>query len=246
MLNLKDVTVKNRIAEVNLVLKPARVVHILGNNGVGKSTLLSVMSALLVPDSGTVQLSGKDLSEYELAELAKTRCLQEQGQHQAFSVTVRETLEFFSSTKMLPDCLEKALEISAFMQRDLITLSGGEQGRVHIARVLLQVWPAIENGDALILLDEPIQGLDYRHQHLLFGLLNQLSRKGNLVVVTHHDLNLCYQYADELVLLKDRRVYAVGPAREVMNEEFLEQAFCCKISCYSDDAGNRLFQTYLN
>lgn len=222
------------------------MVHILGNNGSGKSTLLAVMSALLSSDSGTVELLGKDLSEYDLIELANLRCFQEQGHNQVFTITVRETLQFFSASAEMPESLEQALEIKPFMNRELTALSGGEQRRVHIARVLLQIWPAIENGSALILLDEPIQGLDYRHQHLLFGLLNQLASKGNLVVVSHHDLNLCYQYADELVLLKDKRVYAVGLAQEIMKEEFLEQAFCCKISCYSDEAGNRLFQTYLN
>lgn len=245
MLCLRNLSINHRLTDIDLKLEQGQLVHVLGNNGAGKSTLLSVISGLLIPDQGSVLLNGKGLDDYTLQELACIRCFQEQNHSQVFSMTVKESLQFFASTDLLPEQLESALEISQFMHRNINTLSGGELRRVHIARVLLQVWPVIEQGRALILLDEPSQGLDYRHQHLLMQMLKQLVTSGNLVMVSHHDLNLCYQYADQLVLMKERAIFAADKVQSIMTAEFLEEVFCCKISSYSDESGKRLFQTYL-
>lgn len=246
LLNVCGVSLQYRIIDIELSLEAGQQVHVLGNNGAGKSSLLAVLSGLLSPEKGQIVLHGKALPDYALPELASIRCFQEQHASQVFSMTVKESLQFFANAPLLPAELEHALEINQFMGRDINTLSGGELRRVHIARVMLQIWPAILQGRALLLMDEPIQGLDYRHQHMLMKLLQSVVKKGNLVVITHHDLNLCYRYADRIVMMKDSKLIATGKVQEIMMPQFLEGAFCCKISSYADAQGNRLFQTYLD
>src|SRR5690606_34501352 len=115
---------------------------------------------------------------------------------------VNESLYFFIPNLFeIPEQLESALEIGPFLNKSMQQLSGGELRRVQIARALLQIWPAIERGHALVLLDEPLQGLDLRHQSLLMQLLTDIAAKGNSLIISNHDLNLCYRYADKVALL---------------------------------------------
>lgn len=246
MLCLKNVSVKNRLYELNCQFSAGQCVHILGNNGAGKSSFLSTVSKLLAYETGQIFLHNRLLTDFELAQLATFRCFQEQQQDSQFPITVRESLSFFSSQLPMPIELQEALEIVSFMDRRLDTLSGGERRRAHIARVLLQIWPAIQKGEGLILLDEPIQGLDYRHQHLLFTLLQDIALLGNLILVCHHDLNLCHRYANKVMLLEKGSILALGELESVMTVNNLERTFDCKIDCVIDQSGNRLFRTYLD
>jgi ABC-type cobalamin transport system ATPase subunit len=245
MLAFSDLSLNKRLFSVSASASSGEFVHVLGANGAGKSTLLAAISGLLEIDSGTIKLHSRDVDEYSLAELAGFRCLQEQHQNTVFSITVRESLAFFAPQGEFPASLEKALEIETFMHRPLSELSGGESRRVQIARVLWQVWSAIEQGQALILLDEPVQGLDFRHQHLLFLLLSQLAAKGNVVVVSHHDLNLCQQYAQQVWLMQNGEIVRQGEVDSVLHAENLQEVFGCEVRSFNDQSGNLLFQTYL-
>jgi ABC-type hemin transport system ATPase subunit len=245
MLKLENITVTRRLESVSLELQAGQMVCLLGANGAGKSSLLSVVSGLLHTTSGLTMINDKDINAYSASHLASFRCYQEQQSISHFELTVEDALSFFSTTTEIPERLDKALEISQFAKRKLNTLSGGESRRVHIARVLLQIWPAIINGTGLILLDEPIQGLDFKHQHLIFKLLQEFASAGNLVLLSHHDLNLANRYSDRVLLMLDGKVIANGAPNAEMNKTFLEQAFGCKIDCIEDQFNNRLFQSYL-
>jgi ABC-type cobalamin transport system ATPase subunit len=245
MLDIIDLSLPKRLSEINVSAQAGQVVHVLGANGAGKSSLLSVLSGMTPFDRGRIEVQHQSLESFSLPQLASFRCLQEQQQSTAFSISVQESLAFFAPQLLFPEMLEHALEIAPFMVRKLDELSGGESRRVQIARALWQIWPAVERGEGLILLDEPVQGLDFRHQHLLFSLLQQLALKGNVIIVNHHDLNLCQQYAHRVWLMKKGKLVLQGSVEEVLQDRALVSVFDCEIRSIIDAQGNKLFQSYL-
>lgn len=245
MLRLIDISLHNRLSGVSVSAEAGQVIHVLGANGAGKSSLLSVLSGLAPFDRGTIEFHQQSIKGFSLQQLGSFRCLQEQQQSTVFPITVQESLAFFAPHGAFPELLEQALEIKPFMARKLNELSGGENRRVQIARALWQIWPAIESGQGLILLDEPVQGLDFRHQHLLFTLLQRVAQKGNVVIVNHHDLNLCQQYAHRVWLMKNGELVLQGSVQEALQDEALVSVFDCEIRSIIDQQGNKLFQSYL-
>lgn len=246
MLKFEQITVEGRLNHVSGQVNAGEFVHVLGTNGAGKSSLLSALAGLLRFDEGNIWLNQHKLHDYSLSQLATIRCLQEQQQNSAFALSVAEVLCFFSDHNDFPDELEKALELHHLMNKPLNRLSGGEARRVHIARALLQIWASIKQGRAVILLDEPNQGLDFKHQHLLFGFLNRLCAAGNLVIVNHHDLNLCQQYADKIWLMQNGQIVVTLSSLEQITNQDLTEIFSCGIQCAMDTVGNKIFQTYLD
>ena len=246
MISASNITLTGRLKDVTCDLPSGRFTHLIGANGAGKSSILGVFAGLLTPDKGEMRLNDRLLDDYLPAELAVFRCFQKQNQDTQFALKVEEAFSFFGSNCGLPQQLEQALEVNQFMHRQLNTLSGGENKRVHLARVLLQIWPAIELGQGVVLLDEPVQGLDFRHQHLLFRLLQELTKTGNLVVCSHHDLNLCMQYADDVLMMQNGRLSHLGNSNQVMTVDNLQRLFECGVNAVPDQNNNTLFQTFLD
>jgi ABC-type hemin transport system ATPase subunit len=102
------------------------------------------------------------------------------------------------------------------LDRPLNELSGGEQQRVHIARVLLQVWPAIQQGEAILLMDEPLQNLDIAFQESVLILFERLVAMGNLLLMSVHDVNLSLRFADKVLLLKQGKCQASGESKAIL------------------------------
>jgi len=249
MIQIDNVSLSKRLANIKIAAQSGEFVHVLGANGAGKSSLLSVLAGLIPADSGQIlyQLNGMqhEIQQLTLPQLSLFRCFQEQQQQTPFDLTVQESLQFFANFQQLPIQLESGLEIGPFLSRQIKSLSGGESRRVHIARVLLQIWPKLMAGEGLILMDEPIQGLDFRHQHLLFKLLKSLSSLGNTIIASHHDLNLCFAYSDQVWLMKQGEIFQSGTNRAVMTDKLLSEAFACNICQYSH-LNEVIFQTYLD
>ncbi|WP_088328626.1 ATP-binding cassette domain-containing protein [Lacimicrobium sp. SS2-24] len=245
MLRIEGLSLPQRIKQVSLDVVPGDAIHLLGPNGSGKSSLLNLIAGLITAQQGTIWLEGRNLYHYSTAELATCRCLMEQTHRSVFALTVEESLSFFCDTRPLPDELEQALDITQFLHRPLNELSGGEQRRVQIARCLMQIWPAIDDGKALILLDEPVQGLDFSHQHRLCILLNELVRKGNMLIMSHHQLNLAERYANRIWLMHEGKLTADDVPNAVLTEARLSEVFACNVRIVADTEQNRLIQTYL-
>ena len=110
------------------------------------------------------------------------------------------------------------------LARDFSRLSGGEQQRVLIARTLLQVWPSLNPGGRVLLLDEPLAGLDLHQQLALLRLLKQLAGQGLLVVLAIHDINLAIDWADRVLCLQQGRVVGEGGVG-IIDEALLERVF---------------------
>ncbi len=237
VITLRDISVNKRLANITLDINKGDCVHILGPNGAGKSTLLSIMAGVLETEHGEASLLEQSLQQWPLGALATFRTLLAQQSEAVFAVSVKEYLSFFTSepTFELPSLLEATLEVTGFLQTPLNRLSGGERQRVEICRALLQVWPAIKRGEALLLLDEPLQGVDIRHQYALMALFETLCNKGNTLVLSSHDISLSANYSYKVLLMKLGTNVSFGLTESVLSVKNLEQTFDCHFAVNKRD-----------
>jgi len=235
LLELEDVTLRagerTLVHGLTMSVMAGQLWCLLGPNGAGKSTLLHTAVGLRSPDGGRVRMSGRELRDWPMAELAKLRGFLPQAQHDTFSTAVLDHVVLGrhpylgrwqwedESDLSLARAALAHVDLADFEHRDVLTLSGGERQRVSLAMLLAQDAP-------LLLLDEPVSHLDVHHQLLLLRHLQRLAReRGKAVVFTVHDLNLAARYATHALLLFPGGGARPGTFQEVMTEAGLEQAF---------------------
>jgi iron complex transport system ATP-binding protein len=214
---------------------------IAGPNGVGKSTLLEALAGDAAPAAGQVLLDGQPLHRLKLAQRARCRAFLPQRVGVAFAFPVIDVVAmglapFGLSAKHGPGraIVEAAMadaDVTRFAGRPATQLSGGEQQRVHIARTLAQVEAAFASGIAhpLLLLDEPLTGLDYAHQFALMRRFARAARDGASVFVSLHDLVLGAPYADWMLLMAPASSGGhpprFAPPASVLTAEIIAEAF---------------------
>lgn len=237
LIHLQHIAVENRLENIGFDVHKGECLHILGPNGAGKSTLLAVMAGILEADTGVISLKGHAPEQWALSALATFRTLLAQQSDAVFAVTVKEYISFFAPFAFdnIPEALDRALEVTSFFSIPINKLSGGERQRVEICRALIQVWPAIEKGEAIVLLDEPLQGLDIRHQYALISLTQSLCWKGNTVLMTSHDISLSANSSSSVLLLKQGRMLSYGLPEQVLTAKHLEIAFDCHFAVSKRD-----------
>lgn len=214
-----------------LAARPGEVLALIGPNGVGKSTLMRAMARLLRPSRGRVLLAGRDLWRTTPRDVARQLALAPQASGTQWPVTVEQAVALGRAPHrgwLLPltaqdrIATDRALEqtgLSSLRDRRVTELSGGEQQRVVLARVLAQE-------PQVLLLDEPTSHLDLKYQSGILGLVHRLAhQEGLTVVISLHDLNLAALYADRLALLGERQLLAVGPPAEVLTPERLTKVY---------------------
>lgn len=226
---------------VSLTVAPGEVVAVLGPNGAGKSTLLRVMSGSLQPTGGSVSFEGRPLSDWPRQDLARRRSVLPQNPSLTFPFRAADVVQLGRSphaglTSRDEDLaiVDRALaetEVAHLSERDYTSLSGGEQQRVHMARVLAQIWPdGGSAGPRYLLLDEPTASLDLAHQHETLRIARRFAERGTGVVAILHDLNLAAMHADRLCVLKDGAVAAEGPPDDVLTEAAIAAVFNLPVS----------------
>lgn len=209
---------------------------ILGPNGAGKSTLVKLLSNGLKPSSGSISYYGKELGSWTLDTLSKYRAYMHQESMIASNFTVREVLEMaryrYPETKnqFNKSVIEKIvgeLNLESLLDLEFNVLSGGEKQRVQFGRVLLQLESEGEiQPIKYLFLDEPLNNLDVRYQiELLKYARKFVDDKRGSVIVVMHDINLCYQYADRVLLMQKGRVIRDGSVHEVMLPELLSETY---------------------
>lgn len=215
------------IDDVSLELKGGEVVALIGPNGAGKSTLLRLLTGYLSPDQGRCELQGKALSHWQPQELARTRAVMRQSSELAFGFSVQQIVSLGRAPHAKTHNVDALQQVMAqtdcltLADRDYRQLSGGEQQRVQLARVLSQLWQP-QPSPRWLFLDEPTSALDLYHQQHTLRLLRQLTREGPLsVCCVLHDLNLAALYADRIMLLHEGRLVACGTPAEVLTTEIL-------------------------
>ena len=222
------------LSDVSLALRAGELLAVVGPNGAGKSTLLSVLAGDRVPDSGTVRLRGRPIGGYRPRELARLRAVMPQSSALQFAFTAGEIVALGRAPwPPDPDADRTAIaaalagtHTTGFAGRAFQTLSGGEQSRVTLARVLAQQAP-------VVLLDEPTAALDIRHQQLVLHLARDLAAAGHAVLAVWHDLHLAAR-ADRVAVLDAGTLRALGPPAEVLTGDLLTAVYGHPIRVIAD------------
>jgi len=221
---------------VSIAVQPGEVLAVLGPNGAGKSTLLRVLSGLHRARRGSVTLDGRPLTDWSARALARRRAVLPQESHLAFPFRVHEVVLLGRSPHAggsraddlrAVDAAMRATDTLAFADRLYPTLSGGEKQRVHLARALAQIWQpeAAARPGRYLLMDEPTNNLDLRHQHAALQMARHCAGAGVGVLAILHDINLAGAFADRICLLKQGRIVALGPTAEMLDAAPLAAAF---------------------
>jgi iron complex transport system ATP-binding protein len=217
---------------IDLQVQPGETVAVVGPNGAGKSTLLRILSGDLTPTSGAVRLRGAGLRSYSARQLAAHRAVLSQHVSISFPFTVEEVVRMGAGdmaragAQPLVDAMLEEIGLNAFRDRELPTLSGGEQQRAHFARVLLQLAVGeAKHGPGVLLLDEPTASLDLRYQINLVETGKRRAKAGTAVIAILHDLNLAARFAERVVVLDSGRIAASGTPSETITSAMLRDVF---------------------
>jgi iron complex transport system ATP-binding protein len=224
---------------VDLTARAGEVTAIVGPNGSGKTTFMRALSGDL-ETSGSVQINGRDLRGMRPWELAGLRAVLPQATSLSFPFTVREIVRLgvndgrSGATAGVGDRLpEQALakvDLDGFAGRYYQELSGGEQQRVQLARVLCQVWePVLDGEPRWLFLDEPVSSLDIKHQLVIMKIAREFAAAGGGVVTILHDLNLTAMIADHVTVISRGTVAAAGKPAAVFVDELIETVFECQL-----------------
>jgi iron complex transport system ATP-binding protein len=217
---------------ISLSIGQGESVALVGPNGAGKSTLLRALSGEIAPSAGLITLKGSDPRAYGPRVLALHRAVLSQHVTVAFPFSVVDVVRMGAGERAgaaIETLVEAALiEVDLVDLRDRIigTLSGGEQQRAHLARVLvqLQCGEAV-HGPGVLLLDEPTAALDLCHQLDLMGIIQRCNARGTTVVTIMHDLNLAALFAKRIVVLDKGKLAGDGPPTEAISDSLLERVF---------------------
>ncbi|WP_226628727.1 heme ABC transporter ATP-binding protein [Alloyangia pacifica] len=239
MLDARDITVsygRRRVLEgVHFRAAPGALTAIVGPNGSGKTTLLRAMTGDL-PYHGKISLGGDDLSTLPAWRLALRRAVLAQFTPLAFPFTVAEVIrlgQIQDGKAGAPDLTPRALArvgLSGYAGRRYQELSGGEQQRVQLARVLCQVWEPIAHGQPRwLFLDEPVSSLDIAHQLQVMQIARDFADAGGGVVAILHDLNLTAMFADSVALLAEGRLLEQAAPETLLRDELLSHAYGCTL-----------------
>ena len=211
--------------DVTLDIGAASSTALIGPNGSGKTTLLHVLSGLHRPDRGGLEVS--DRARHRVAYV-----LQSQGRGAWMPLTVREVLRIgryrdrgllrrlrAEDHRILDEVVQR-MELGSLLDRQFGELSGGQRQRVRVAQALAQE-------PTVLLLDEPVTGLDLASQQRIFDLVDEEVARGTAVVISTHDLDEA-RHCQRVVLLAGG-VVADGPPEDVLVPQLLRRAYAGRL-----------------
>ena len=215
------------LKDVSFDIKPGKFLAILGNNGVGKSTLLKCFNHILKPDAGEVLLEGENLLKQSTREVAKRVAFVSQSVpttqmtvHDVVMLGRRPYMKWGFTEydhNIVHDAMHR-LDVEDMRGRFLNQLSGGEKQKVTLARALAQQ-------PKVLLLDEPTSALDIQNQYQVLKMVRDICHKDNIIaVMVIHDLNLALRFCDSFLLLKDGQVYRHGD-RSILDSTVLKEIY---------------------
>ncbi len=215
------------LKDVSFDIEPGKFLAILGNNGVGKSTLLKCFNHILKPDAGEVLLDGKNLLTQSPRDVAKQVAFVSQSVpstqmtvHDVVMLGRRPYMHWGFTEKdhtIVHDAMHR-LDVEDMRGRFLNQLSGGEKQKVMLARALAQQ-------PKVLLLDEPTSALDIQNQYAVLKMVRDICHKDAIIaVMVIHDLNLALRFCDRFLLLKDGQVYRQGD-RSILDSTALKDVY---------------------
>ena len=231
---------KTIINDLDIKIPKGEVTILIGANGSGKSTLLRALARLMKPDNGQIILDGENIFKLPTKEVAKNLSILPQNPNAPEGMTVFQLVKqgrypyqslFQQWSKEDEKVVNKALQETKMVElkdRTVDSLSGGQRQRAWIAMTLAQ-------NTEIILLDEPTTYLDLAHQVEILDLLDELNKnEDRTIVMVLHDLNLAFRYADHIVAIRDKEIYAEGKPYEVVTPEMVRNVFGMKCRIIND------------
>ncbi|EMB60430.1 ABC transporter ATP-binding protein [Streptococcus mutans] len=226
---IKHYQQKPVLNDLTVNIEKGKITAIIGSNGSGKSTFLSIMSRLIEGDSGQVLLDKKALKSFNNNDLAKRLAILRQTNYINLKIRVAELVAFgrfpHHQGRLTQNDQDKITQALAYMEleeikdRFLDELSGGQLQRAFIAMILAQ-------DTDYILLDEPLNNLDMKHSVQIMQILRRLVKDFNkTIILVIHDINFASCYADNIVALKEGKIIANGNVDEVVKEEVLSKIY---------------------
>ncbi|SES87350.1 iron complex transport system ATP-binding protein [Methanococcoides vulcani] len=209
---------KEVLKDIKFELKRNEILSILGPNGVGKTTLLKCINAILKPKKGAVLIEEENVLKLEQIEIARRigyvpqRC--ESARLTAFDAvllgrTPHMKWNINTEDVMIVESTIKKLHLEDMALRYIDEMSGGELQKVGIAR-------AIAQNPKLLLLDEPTSSLDLKNQLEILDTVREVVRTENVsAIMTMHDLNLAFRYSDKFLFLKNGTIFAAVSMAEI-------------------------------
>jgi iron complex transport system ATP-binding protein len=218
------------LKDVNFHIGKCDLIAILGNNGVGKSTLLKCINRILKPKFGTILIEGQDIKKLG-SEIAKKVSYVSQ-RNQATRLTVFDAVllgrrpyvkwDISKRDLEITKCVIEIFSLQEIAMRFVDELSGGELQKVIVARALVQE-------PSLILLDEPTNNLDIKSQIEVMNIVKQIVQSNEIsCLMAIHDINLALRFIDKFILMKDGKIFS-SVGLEIITEENFSETFGVKI-----------------
>ena len=250
-LEVKNISVeiagKKILADITANFTEGKKIAIIGANGAGKSTLLKVAANLNSNYVGEVLLDGKNIKTLDRKKIARKLAVMPQSMEIPADITVSRLVDYgrfpyrglFSSGNPKEDreIIERALKVvklENFKDRQVATLSGGERQRARIAMALAQK-------PEIIFFDEPTTYLDISHQIEVMQIIRYINEKFGMTVVTVlHDINHAIAYFDEVIILKEKKIFIRGTPKEILTTELLAEVFGVRAEIFTNQKGDEI------
>lgn len=243
MLKINNLSVKkgNKLIlnDINMEFKSGKIYAILGANGVGKSTLLDSIFEL----DNKFDMTYKDINSKDIKAWQSNIGYMLQSFHTHTNLSALEVVLLGAyndlGLKISDEILAEAakvleqFKISHLANLNIKELSGGQRQMIAFAQVMLK-------NPKILLLDEPVSALDLKHQCILLEALRKITLENNLIsIVVLHDLNLVSLFCDEVVFLKDTKVFAKGNIKHTLTKENIEDIYEINVKIFEDN--NKVF-----
>ncbi|MCK1803281.1 ATP-binding cassette domain-containing protein [Nocardia zapadnayensis] len=217
------------VDDVTLSIPAGGVTSIIGANGAGKSTMLSMIARLLPSDAGSITVAGMDVSTVASDRLARHLAILRQENHMTMRLTVQDLVAFgrypYSKGRLTPeDTFEierhiQYFDLGGLRNRFIDQLSGGQRQRAYVAMVMAQ-------DTEFVLLDEPLNNLDMKHSvHMMRLLRRAADDLGKTIVIVIHDINFASTYSDSIIAMKRGKIVAAGNSCDIMTTECLANIY---------------------
>ncbi len=235
------------LENIELTVNEGELVSIIGPNGAGKTTLLKCIARILKPSQGTILLENKLLNKFSPKELARRISYLPQIEEPKYPLTVLEMVLIgrtpYTSFKPTKEDLEKVytilkqLGIEHLTHRKVNELSGGEYRKIMLARALAQQ-------PKILLLDEPVNHLDLKHQLEVLSLLRKLALEKHItIIMAIHDLNLALRFSDKVIALRKGKIVFCGKPLE-LSIKIIEEVYGIKAKMILLDDGTPIIIPY--
>lgn len=216
--NRRDKKKYSIISNINFKIEPGDIIGLVGKNGVGKSTLLSIIASITENYDGEVLYNGENIKKQLVSYRSKVGYVP-QNAVLFDELTVKENLDFFQNVQELDQEVKDmiyALELEIYMDKKVKILSGGIKNRVNIAVAMM-------NNPKILIMDEPLVGISLGIKRNVFNMLKEFSEEGKYIIMSTHELDTLENICSHLIIVKEEGSIQFKPMKEIMAEAYAQK-----------------------